>query len=183
MSELFLNTLYSCKENAYKQNLNCKYWSVDTTNCVTSCSLKKINPRPIDCFMCKERVALDETVVKQKPITAKKAKSYLKAETSQMFSGKVSEEVFEQRKNHCLTCEKRVNPEPEKEPIGWCQTCGCGINKRAALSEKLYMPTISCPMNKFGPEKGTGFNITDAKNAVHGMISSVQQIIKNDKDK
>lgn len=183
MSELFLNTTYSCKKDEYRKNLNCKYWNIDTNTCAATCSLKKLNPTSLDCFMCKERIAVDENVIKQTPITSKKAASYIKAESSQVFGGRVLEEVFEKRKNFCLSCEKRVNPEPEKESIGWCQTCGCGINKRAALSEKLYMPTISCPLNKFGPERGSGFNISDAKNAVEGIIGSVQQIIKSNKDK
>jgi hypothetical protein len=186
MSELFLNSLYSCEQYGYKKNLNCQYWSVDTNTCTSSCSLKKINPTPMNCFMCKERVSVEENVIKQKPLTAKKAASYLKAESSQIFGGRVSEEVFEKRKTFCLSCEKRVNPEPQNESIGWCQTCGCGVNKRAALSQKLYMPTISCPLNKFGPEKGEGFSVSDAKNAVEGIISSVASIIKEtntDKDK
>lgn len=180
MSELFLNVKYSCKPNAYEKHLNCKYWSVDTNTCAKSCSLKKINPTPKDCFLCKERIPVDENVIKES-ITPKKVVSYAKAETSQFFSGKVSEEVFEKRKECCMSCERRVNPEPENESIGWCKTCSCGINKRAALSEKLYMPTISCPLNKFGPEKGIGFNIEDAKNAINGVLDSVKNIISDNK--
>jgi hypothetical protein len=113
-----------------------------------------------------------------------KAMSYGAAETSQILQGKVSNEVFEKRKKICMSCEFRV-PEAKKikDEIGWCKGgCGCTVgNPRAALSQKLYMPTLSCPKKKFGPEKGEGFNINDAKDSVKGIITSVKNLFEKDK--
>ena len=118
------------------------------------------------------------------PSFSQKATSYSKAEASQIFQGKVSEEVFEKRKALCMECPARVNVKPETESIGWCKGgCGCTIGStRAALSQKLYMPNISCPLKKFGPEQGSGFNIKDAINSVTGIATAIQETI-TDKDK
>jgi hypothetical protein len=113
-----------------------------------------------------------------------KAKSYGTAETSQMIQGKVSEEIFEKRKAICMSCEYRVAfAKEQKDSIGWCKGgCGCTVgNPRAALSQKLYMPTLSCPKKKFGPEKGEGFNISDAADSVKGIITSVKNLFEKDK--
>ena len=94
-----------------------------------------------------------------------------------MFTGKISQEIFEKRKSICMSCEHRVAKAKDKEDeIGWCKGgCGCSIgNPRAALSEKLYMPTLSCPKKKFGPEKGVGFNVSDALNSIKGLATAVK---------
>lgn len=113
-----------------------------------------------------------------------KAKSYASAETSQMVQGKVSKKVFEKRKNICMSCEYRVPIAKEKkDEIGWCKGgCGCTVgNPRAALSQKLYMPTLSCPKGKFGPDTGEGFSISDAVDSVKGIITSVKNLFEKDK--
>lgn len=103
-----------------------------------------------------------------------KAVSYAKIESSQLFHGKVSKEIFEKRKESCITCTRLMNPTPETEEIGWCTTCGCSANNpRAALSNKLWMPDLECPLNKFPQEKGEGFNVTDAANSAKGTIQSL----------
>lgn len=120
----------------------------------------------------------------QEKTFAEKAKSYAAAEASQMLQGKVSQEAFEKRKAICMSCEYRVAFAKEhKDEIGWCKGgCGCSVgNPRAALSQKLYMPTLSCPKNKFGPEKGEGFNISDAADSVKGIITSVKNLFEKDK--
>jgi hypothetical protein len=113
-----------------------------------------------------------------------KASSYLKAESSQATKGKISKENFEKRKEICMNCEFRVNniPLPNKQPnhdsIGWCKGgCGCSVgNPRAALSEKLYMPTLRCPKGKFEEEKGEGFKVSDTLDSAKGIIKSVKSL-------
>lgn len=120
----------------------------------------------------------------EEPSFVQKAKSYVKAEGSQVISGKVSEEIFEKRKSICMACEYRVSEHKTyKDSIGWCKGgCGCGVgNQRAALSQKLYMPTLSCPKKKFGPEKGEGFNVSDAVDSVKGIVTSVKNLFDKDK--
>lgn len=120
----------------------------------------------------------------QEPNFKQKAKAYIKAESSQVISGKVSEEIFEKRKSICMTCEHRISQHKTyKDSIGWCNGgCGCNLgNKRAALSQKLYMPTLSCPKGKFGPEKGEGFNVSDAVDSVKGIVTSVKNLFEKDK--
>lgn len=113
-----------------------------------------------------------------------KAMTYGAAEASQLIQGKVSEEIFEKRKAICMACPYRVNESKHgNDSIGWCKGgCGCSVgNPRAALSQKLYMPTLSCPKNKFGPEKGEGFNVSDAADSVKGIITSVKNLFEKDK--
>jgi hypothetical protein len=43
------------------------------------------------------------------------------------------------------------------------------------------MPTLSCPKGKFGIEKGTGFNVTDAVDSAKGIIKSVKNLFEKDK--
>jgi hypothetical protein len=110
-----------------------------------------------------------------------KAAQYAKTEGSQLIEGKVSEEVFEKRKALCMQCPRRLNPTPDKEQIGWCATCGCSAkNPRAALSNKLWMPNLLCPLNKFPQEIGEGFNVGDAVNSVKGAIQSVASLFKSE---
>ena len=110
-----------------------------------------------------------------------KAVSYSKAEGSQILSGKVSQEMYEARKKICLECPNKVNNKPEEEEIGWCTKCGCGSkNKRAALSNKLWMPGLECPLKKFGKAKGEGFNTGDALNSVKGIATSLTNLFKKE---
>lgn len=187
MKNIQLNQLYSCDKKFYKKKINCNHWSYDTNSCVSFCSLKNINPSLRDCSNCSdisyiEDIETTEKIVDQpKGTFGTKVSSYAKAEVSQFTQGKVSEEIFNKRKDFCMSCERRKNPHPEGESIGWCTNCGCGITPRAALSQKLYIPTISCPLNKFGPEKGEGFNAKDAIDSVKGIATSVKSLFEKDK--
>lgn len=112
-----------------------------------------------------------------------KAKSYTKAEASQMFNGKVSEEIYNKRKQICLGCPKKSNHSPQTEEIGWCLSCGCNSkNPRAALSNKLWMPSLECPLKKFGKEVGTGFNASDAIDSVKGAMQSIGSLFKKEEE-
>lgn len=189
MKNIHLNQLYTCDRKHYRKKINCKHWSIDQNICKPICSLKKINPTLKDCFECEKIEFVEnpsdlknhQTNIYKPNINSENIKSYVKAEASQMIQGKVTEEIFEKRKNHCMGCERRKNPHLETEPIGWCTSCTCGITPRAALSKKLYIPTISCPLNKFGPEKGDGFNTKDVVDSVAGIASSVKSLFEKDK--
>jgi len=198
IQNIFLPDRYNCNTKNFKKKINCEYWSIDEESCTTKCSLKNINPSTADCGLCKERKELVSLTVSppipkklnsttmipkpKEPSLIQKAVSYAKAETSQMFNGKVSEETYNKRKEICLACDYKVNPLPQTEPIGWCKGgCGCKIgNPRASLSQKLYMPTITCPLKKFGPETGAGFKVADAIDSVKGIATAVNETLKPD---
>lgn len=205
MNNLYQESLYDCKFNnstfiVTKQKINCEYWSHDEITCNTSCSLNVVNnPTPKDCNSCLQRKSVPEVKVEitnnNKPVELKypeptgtpsfttKAIKYSTVEGSQFFEGRVSNRVFKKRKSICMTCPRRMNPTPDKEEIGWCTTCSCGTkNPRAALSNKLWMPKAYCPLKKFGPEKGGGFNVKDAINSVKGFVQSVKNLFDSKKD-
>jgi hypothetical protein len=179
--------------------VDCKNWRIN--NSIPDCSLKLDLNQCNSCTAKQSRngdyknppifvITIKNTEEKIKkeeirePTFIEKAKSYVKAETSQMALGKVDEETFEKRKAICMSCEYRVQSHKTyKDSIGWCKGgCGCSLgNPRAALSEKLYMPTLSCPKKKFGPEIGKGFNIKDAADSVKGVAKSIVNLFEKDK--
>jgi len=197
---MFLKNTYKCnKIPTIKNYVDCVYWSKNTANCNSICSLNVINnPSEMDCAKCTKRkspgvdkipekkdfYSEEQVENKAEPSFQEKTKNYIKAESSQMFAGKVSDEIFEKRKAICLTCDLRVQEaKNQKDEIGWCKGgCGCVVgNPRAALSQKLYMPTLSCPKGKFGPEKGSGFKVEDAIDSAKGIITSVKNLFEKDK--
>lgn len=197
MSKKILPILVECTISGNKINtLNCKHWSFDDRSCTVSCKIKETeNPDFLFCSNCKKREPYSTEEVPElkkedlidhsaEPSFVQKAKSYVKAEASQAFSGKVSSEVYQKRKETCMSCEYRVNNIKHlTDEIGWCKGgCGCTVgNPRAALSEKLHMPSLICPKNKFGTESGVGFNIKDAKDSVKGFAKSVKNLFEKDK--
>lgn len=185
--------------------INCIHWNMND-DCSPYCKEKKKNVTEFECRTCTIRQAHQQV---QKPESRSpvsdlknklpqfnhyvsedrkddssfldKAKSYSKAEMSQMFSGKVSEEVFEKRKALCMACPSRINKDPDNEPIGWCRSCGCSTtNKRASLSNKLWMPFLECPLKKFGKEQGEGFKANDAIDSVKGIMTSVKDLFSKE---
>jgi hypothetical protein len=187
-----------------KVKINCVFWDMQD-NCSAYCSEKKKNVSELDCKRCdirKPYVGVDNQqntspaadlqnlpqfnhyVVENsdnETTFLDKAKSYSKAEISQMFKGKVSQEIFEKRKSLCMACPSRVNND-QSEAIGWCKSCGCSTtNKRASLSNKLWMPSLECPLKKFGKEIGEGFKASDAADSVKGIITSVKDLFLKDK--
>jgi hypothetical protein len=194
-SKIFLDSFYHCKPTSESpfvrsfQDINCKAWSVDTTECKTSCALKiHDSPTPLECAKCEKRepiidITIKKTELLESPSFIKKTINYAKAETSQIVSGKVSEDIFENRKKICMSCEHLTNPKPDVDPIGWCKGgCGCVVgNPRAGLSQKLYIPSVSCPKNKWGTEKGEGFKISDSLDSIKGIATSVKNLFEKDK--
>jgi len=84
-----------------------------------------------------------------KPVTLMDAASWLKAEASLVIHGPVSSEVFEARKSQCMACPERATDTDPPDEIGFCKACGCGTRARAALTVKLTMPAVSCPLKKW----------------------------------
>ena len=195
------------KSKAYHR-INCTQWVVENAGkCAPYCTLKSKHVLASDCSKCDVRTPLVETVqqtiksnvindmqslIPQQnlytavPVPSKvdqsflsKAAQYSKIEGSQLLTGKVSETVFEKRKALCMSCPRRNNFKPDSESIGWCSSCGCSAkNPRAALSHKLWMPDLECPLNKFPKEVGEGFNTADALDSVKGIIQSVGDLFK-----
>jgi len=180
-------------------------------DCYQSCKLKNEKTNLKNCSLCKEReIILDIKEEIENSAAAQirnnlpqfnfyniknnnsptnqmsfgdKIKSYASAEGSQFINGKVSQEVFDKRKAHCMDCHMRKNINPEVDEIGWCGGCGCSsTNVRAGLSQKLWMPNLECPIKKFGQEQGTGFKVEDAKNSIGGIIQSVTDFIMPNKN-
>ena len=192
--------------------INCKHWEIKRGNsrydCSQYCKLKSSSTNKNICQKCDkidpivEEVKIDlnspasqirstmpqfnffkTQAQPQSQNFNEQVKSYASAESSQFIQGKVSQEVFDKRKQHCLNCHLRKNVNPKVDEIGWCGGCGCSsTNPRAGLSQKLWMPSLKCPLNKFGEEKGEGFNLKDAKDTVTGVIQSVTDLLKNKSD-
>jgi hypothetical protein len=190
---MFLKNTYKCKRSLIKkQYVDCVHWSVDSEQCLTHCSLNVLNnPTASDCSKCPKRQSYKvKEISESKEINlpkqedkslVEKVKDYVKAEGSQAFMGKVSQEVYEKRKEICMGCEFRVAEAKDlKDEIGWCKGgCGCAVgNPRAALSQKLYMPALKCPKKKFGVEQGVGFNIKDSMDSVKGLATSIKNNIQ-----
>ena len=66
---------------------------------------------------------------------------------------KVSDEIFNKRKEICLSCPS-LGKLPDSE-LGFCNSCGCGANPRARLDVKLTVAGTECPLNKWGREKAS----------------------------
>ena len=78
---------------------------------------------------------------------------YLNFELSNIKDGKVSDEIFNKRKEICLSCPS-LGKLPDSE-LGFCNSCGCGANPRARLDVKLTVAGTECPLNKWGREKAS----------------------------
>ena len=196
------------KTRVYNQINCTQWKVTEDSSCAPYCNLKNKNVSMKDCSSCDVRTPLNESVEsfntnnpandlrnkfeqtnvykvvpKAPDITDQsflsKAAQYSKVEGSQLLTGKVSEEVFEKRKALCMSCPRRNNFKPDSESIGWCSSCGCSAkNPRAALSHKLWMPDLECPLKKFPKEVGEGFNAADALDSVKGIIQSVGDLFK-----
>ena len=82
----------------------------------------------------------------------KRAAQYLKAEVSRIVHGPVAGDALAARLDACKACPKRkdsIAGETDPGGIGFCDACGCGGRKRAALSIKATMPAATCPQGKW----------------------------------
>lgn len=82
----------------------------------------------------------------------KRAAQYLKAEVSRIVHGPVAGDALTARLDACKACPKRkdsIAGATDPGGIGFCDACGCGGRKRAALSIKATMPAATCPQGKW----------------------------------
>lgn len=196
MNNKFRSKFYKCdKTTIKKQYVNCVHWNIDIQSCQTSCKLNLFEfPKSSDCLTCVQRQShsqeiLDEdaktnpftnlTISASSEITVKNIVSYAKAESSQFFHGTVDEEIYNERKQKCLSCPHRVNNvNNSTDEIGWCTACGCGTGtERTKLSVKLKMPALMCPKGHFFAAVGKGFSIKDAIDSAKGVIKVVSKVL------
>jgi len=103
-------------------------------------------------------------VVQNEPPSPTKAdmsriKSYVTAEMSLHLEGPVPKEVFDERAKQCRACPELYAT--DKDEIGFCKACGCGMNPRARLTVKLTMPKSTCPKSKWGESRGRHERLVD----------------------
>lgn len=193
-NQIFRKKTYKCHDSkTFRHEVNCTHWSLNN-DCKINCEIKVLeNPTEKQCMGCLKRKSYPKEILSEdlktykfsdltisaKP-TPDKIKSYLKAEASQFINGKVDDEIYNERKEKCLNCPKLVNnKDGNKDEIGWCSSCGCGVgSERARLSQKLKMPATNCPLGKFTPAIGSGFKVEDAIDSINGMIKTVKKLIK-----
>jgi hypothetical protein len=86
-------------------------------------------------------------IAPEEPSLWAKAKSWLKAETSLVVDGALTQQAYEARIAACKACE---HLDPRDAPrVGFCKACGCGRNARAELTVKGRMPAATCPKGKW----------------------------------
>jgi hypothetical protein len=175
------------------QQINCTAWDIDTQTCNTKCSLNLFEKPTIhNCMSCKQRTSHSNEVLEEdkkfvnltvnniKPdINTKNVSNYVSAEISQFMQGKVDDEIYNERKEKCMSCPSRVNNvSNHSDEVGWCTSCGCGIGSdRSRLSTKLRMPSLFCPIGKFSSAIGKGFNVVDAVDSITGAFKMVKKVI------
>jgi hypothetical protein len=106
---------------------------------------------------------------------------YLKAEANHALNGPAPADVVEARKAACRSCEHRVDSlEDNTDPggIGFCTKCGCGGSRRAALSVKLTMASVSCPVGKFHASCGIGGGLSATIDAIKGVSMSLADRVR-----
>lgn len=195
MEKTFRKKQYKCENNPITmEEVNCVNWSIDLKSCKRACSLNLFeNPTVQNCISCKERISYSKEILEEDKkfipitientepkITSKNIASYATAEFSQFMQGKVDDEIYNERKEKCMNCPSRVNNVSNKtDEIGWCNSCGCGLgNDNAKLSIKLRKPALFCPLGKFQPAMGMGFNISDAVDSITGAFKVVKKAIE-----
>jgi hypothetical protein len=196
MNNFYRTNFYRCEGTpTHKQKVNCIHWNMDESICKPECKLNLFDsPTAQNCSDCKQRESYPKEVLEEdkktnpftnltissKPqVTVKNVVSYAKSESSQFFHGTVDEQIYNERKEQCMSCPNRVNNvNKATDEIGWCTACGCGTGtERTRLSVKLKMPALMCPKGKFPAAIGKGFNIKDSIDSVKGVIKIVSKIL------
>lgn len=121
--------------------------------------------------------------LKQVRLFLSKVKQYLKVETQHAINGPAPQIEIDKRKYLCKTCPGRVEQLEEKiDPggLGFCSLCGCGANRRAALSVKLTLAGATCPLNKWQPviNQRNKTKWSNVKDAIKGVLYSIIDQIK-----
>jgi len=111
----------------------------------------------------------DTIKTKNKKIT--KLFSYFKFELLNIYRGKVSKKIFNDRKNKCLDCHGLMKD--TTDPIGYCGLCGCGKNPRARLTVKLTVAGATCPLNKWQPINKGKFSFANLSDTGLGICQTL----------
>lgn len=161
--------------------IECDHWSECNVTSGGCCAAGHYGGRPSlgVCGQCPHRVVRGEqpigTTVTHGATTTK-AVQYLKTEAMHALKGPAPADVVETRSALCRSCEFRVDSlDDNTDPggIGFCTKCGCGGNRRAALSVKLTLAGTSCPVGKFKASDGTKGSIESMMQALKGVAMTL----------
>lgn len=83
-------------------------------------------------------------------INLENAATFVKVQASRVRLGVVTDQIFEKRAAACRSCPHLRSDKKRPDPIGYCDKCGCGVNRSSALSRKLKAPALECPVGRFG---------------------------------
>lgn len=167
--------------------IECDHWNPCGVSGGGCCAAGHYGGRPSIgvCNQCPHRVVKgDRPMAIGESINygfASRAAAYLAAERKHATQGPASGQVQADRAAICKACEGRAEVvEGASDPggIGWCTKCGCGSNRRAALSVKLTLAGATCPLGKWQPVDGTGASLGTVAEAIGGVASSVVDTAK-----
>jgi hypothetical protein len=168
--------------------LECDHWSECGVSGGGCCEAGHYGGRPSIgvCNQCRHRVVNGEAPIAIGETVnygfASRAAAYLAAEKTHATQGPASGEVQAERTAICKACDGRadvVQGATDPGGIGWCTKCGCGSNRRAALSVKLTLAGATCPLGKWQPVAGTGATWQSVAQAVTGVATSVADQVGN----
>jgi hypothetical protein len=108
---------------------------------------------------------------KQEQKKVSKLFSYFKFEILNVYRGKVSNRIFNQRAKACLDCHGLRKHSSDQ--IGYCGLCGCGMNPRARLTVKLTVAGATCPLNKWQPLKKGKFSFANLMDTGLGISQTL----------
>lgn len=114
-----------------------------------SCGLTDgdIAPSPGTCRRCHHRAPQ----VGAARFTPLRVVDYVRAEVATAVSGDVPVEISAAREAACRRCRHLAQNHDDPDPIGYCNACACGSQKRAALSRKVTMRNIRRPKGCLWP--------------------------------
>ena len=125
--------------------IECKHWEDCGSSDGGCCTIGEYE-RPsfgVCLTVCKSNTSKKQSMPER---IIKKAKSYIRAESSLANEGEVDEGVYNHRIELCKSCDDLKKTWDE---VGHCGACGCGTGRRSALTVKCKMPKATCPKNKW----------------------------------
>lgn len=167
--------------------IDCDHWSECGVSGGGCCAANHYGGRPSlgVCAQCPHRVVKGEpplAIGETKNYGfASRAAAYLAAERTHAMQGPASVQVQAERTAICKACEGRtdeINGNRDPGGIGWCTKCGCGSNRRAALSVKLTLAGAACPLGKWGAVQGEGATPATVIESAVGIAQSVADTAK-----
>ena len=147
------------QRHLHRLMITCDHWRDVGSTRLGVCVAGHFGGRPSHgvCGVCPHRVAggiaqvIAPAPQPQLSIVGKIA-SWAKAEASLLLRGPLELEQVDARLSECRACDQRadeIDGAQDAGGVGFCNACGCGGNKRAALSVKATMPDATCPLKKW----------------------------------